>query len=82
MKLKDIKVSCHEGYKSAERPDGFVCEGRTYAIVEITDRWYVGGVAPGSPCLNYFKVKTADGGMHLLRYNALFDAWALVIPDR
>jgi len=82
MQLKDITVACYDGFKSAERPTGFACDGIEYVIVEILDRWYEGSVEPGGPYLNYFKVRTADGGVHLLRYNGLFDAWALVVPDR
>jgi len=32
---------------------------------------------PGSPQVNYFKVRTAEGNLFLLRYLSLFDAWSV-----
>lgn len=78
MKFKSISVTTYNGYKSPERPLSFTCEGKTHIITEIIDRWYEGNRMPGEPYLDYFKVKTDDGNVHILRYNGLFDAWALV----
>ena len=81
MKFEDIQVSAYSGYRHAERPVGFRRHGKDYAVVEILDRWYGGSREPGSPCLDYFRVRADDGGTYLLRYNGMFDAWALVVDD-
>ncbi len=82
MKFKDCTVTSYAGYKSCERPTDFQYEGRSRAIIEIIDRWYEGCPEPGGPYLNYFKVRADDGKTWVLRYNGLFDAWAVVLPDR
>lgn len=82
MKFRECTVTCHAGYKSSERPINFIFDGHSYVVIDIIDRWYEGTPEPGSPYLNYFKVRADDGGTYVLRYNGLFDAWAIVIPDR
>ncbi len=81
MNYERIQVTCLDE-TSSERPISFVYRGRRLEIVEITDRWYEGGGSLCSPGLNYFRVRTDAEGEFILRYNALFDAWALLIPDR
>ena len=49
---------------------------------EILDRWYEGGLHPSEPALDYFKVQTTEGRVFLLRYNSLFDAWAIRVPPK
>jgi hypothetical protein len=46
-------------------------------VAMIVDRWYEGGVEPGSPEVNYFKVRTVEGEVFLLRYLSLFDVWTI-----
>jgi len=75
MRYEKVEVECYSGYKANERPVAFVQNGRRYEIVEILDRWYEGGLDPTRPPINYFKVKTKEGHIFLLRYLSLFDAW-------
>jgi hypothetical protein len=82
MQLEVIEVRCYAGYKSNERPVSFSLRGREYHIIEIIDRWYEGSADSSMPLINYFKVKTDDGGHHIIRYNRLFDKWSLAIQDR
>ena len=42
--------------------------------------FFEGGREAGGPSLDYFKVRTREGLVFLLRYNALFDGWAIVVP--
>jgi hypothetical protein len=72
-----IHVECYSGHKANERPHAFTYQGRRREVEEIVDRWYEGGVAPGRPTTNYFKVKTTDGDIFILRYLSLFDAWSI-----
>lgn len=80
MILERVDVACYGGYKAHERPRTFVFRGRRWEVAEIIDRWYEGSPQAGGPSLDYFKVRTREGTVFLLRYNALFDGWAIVIP--
>jgi len=73
----EVQVECYEGYKSRETPRRLIANKEVIEITEILDRWYEGGVQAGSVVLNYFKVRAGDGKTHILRYNALFDRWAM-----
>jgi hypothetical protein len=77
MPYEKIPVECYSGYKVNERPVAFTFRGRRWEVAEIVDRWYEGGLQPGHPQVNYFKVRTAEGNLFLLRYVALFDAWSI-----
>jgi len=77
MDFEQITVECYSGYKVNERPVAFTCRGRHRRITEIIDQWYEGGVEPDRPASDYFKVRTEEGDIFLLRYNSLFDAWSL-----
>lgn len=77
MEWLEVQVECYEGYKSRERPQRLITKDGVIEIIEVVDRWYEAGVRPGSVVLNYFKVKGGDGKIYLLRYNALFDRWAM-----
>jgi len=57
-----------------ERPVAFIYQDRRWAISEILDRWYEGGIEPGRPTVDYFKVR-ADGEEFILRYEAETDEW-------
>ena len=72
-----IQVECYSGYKANERPVAFTYQRRRREVEEIVDRWYEGGVDPGRPATDYFKVKTTDGDILILRYLSLFDAWSI-----
>jgi hypothetical protein len=82
MTFEQIHVECHGGYKAHERPDAFTFQGRRWEVSEIIDRWYEGSREAGGPALDWFKVRTREGNVFLIRYNALFDAWALVVPGK
>jgi hypothetical protein len=49
-------------------------------IYDILDRWYEGGMDPDEPVIDYFKVKTADGNVFILRYEKEADAWSISLP--
>ncbi len=81
MPYEVIHVECYSGYKADERPVAFTLGERRREIAEIIDRWYEGGLKPGQPQVNYFKVKSVDGGEFLLRYVFLFDAWSVWVEE-
>jgi len=76
-----IEVECYSGHRANERPLAFTLRDRRFEIEEIVDRWYEGGLDPGRPELQYFKVRTTEGQLFLLCYNAHFDAWVTTSPD-
>ena len=76
-----IAVECYSGHRADERPVAFTLRDRRFEVEQIVDRWYEGGLEPGRPELRYFKVRTTEGRLFLLRYNTLFDAWTTTWPD-
>jgi len=79
MPYERIKVECYSGYKANERPVAFIFQGSRREIREIIDRWYEGGLEAGRPEIDYFKVRTTDGQVFILRYQSLFDAWSIQV---
>ena len=77
MQCETIVVESYSGYKANERPVAFTFQGRRWEVSEIVDRWYEGGLQSGGPEKNYFKVRTVEGNVFLLRYLSLFDVWSV-----
>ena len=82
MPYKSIEVECYSGYRANERPVAFTFQERRWQVEEIIDRWYEGEVQSNEPALDYFKVRTVEGRVFLLRYNSLFDAWSIRVPPK
>jgi hypothetical protein len=70
-------VECYSGYKANERPVAFSCQDRRWEIADIIDRWYEGGVSADRPVVNYFKVRTGEGLIFILRYAGQSDSWSV-----
>jgi hypothetical protein len=79
MDYEQIQVECHSGYKSNEYPVAFTYQGYRWEVSEILDRWYEGGIKPNDPMIDYFKVRTNEGRVFLLRYLRLFDLWTVKV---
>ena len=77
MIFENISVECYSGHKVNERPLAFTFQGRRHEIKEIVDRWYEGGLDATRPATDYFKVRTTENQLFLLRYLSLFDAWSI-----
>jgi len=67
MAYETIKVECYSGYRVNERPVAFTFQDRHWEVREIVDRWYEGGIDPSRPEIRYFKVRTTDGRIFLLK---------------
>jgi hypothetical protein len=65
-----IQVECYAGYRDAEEPRSFTLGERRFAVIEIIDRWY-------APDHRYFKVKSDDGRVFVLRHDANSGEWEL-----
>jgi hypothetical protein len=75
--FEDVEVESYSGYKGEESPRAFVYLSRRYEILEILDRWYEGGVDPQALRQDYFRVKTREGEIFLLRYTPRYQSWTL-----
>ena len=74
-----IHVECLSGYKANERPVAFTYRNERLEIRDIIDRWYEGGLDARWPEIDYFKVRTTGGKIHLLRYLSVLDIWTIRI---
>jgi hypothetical protein len=73
-----ISVECYAGYRAEEAPRALHWGGRRFAVQEILDRWYQAGTDPQTPSADYFKVRTEDGAIHIIKYEPAIYAWYLV----
>jgi hypothetical protein len=69
-----VNVEAHAGFKAEEYPKAFSIGEKTFRVEKILDRWY--GVDHA-----YFKIRTDDGGLYILRYDQGTDSWELVYMD-
>jgi hypothetical protein len=79
LDYKAIQVECYSGYKANEHPVAFTYQNERREIQEIVDCWYEGGLDASRPVIDYFKVRTTDGKIFLLRYLSAFDVWSIRI---
>ena len=78
-KLFPVKVECYSGYRSDEYPACFYLNNFCFEIREIIDQWYQGDLNPDYPPANYFKVKTNDKKIYILKHDEHSDKWFLWI---
>jgi len=55
-----LRVECYAGRKADERPLRFQLGEREYRVEEVLDQWY-------GPDDTFFKVRTGDGNLYILR---------------
>jgi hypothetical protein len=75
--FEEIQVECYSGYKGEESPRTLVYSGKRHEIAEILDRWYEGNLDPTALRHDYFKVKTTDEEVFLIRYTPRYQSWTL-----
>jgi hypothetical protein len=80
MELERIIVHTRDEYREAQDPLDFEWRGRTFGVAMILDRWYEGSLDSTRFPLLYFKVRTSEGEIYLLRYHEFFRAWSIVAP--
>ena len=68
--MKGIRVESYAGYRSGERPLRFVLGERAHEVLDIEDRWY-------SPDAAFFRVRSDDGNVYVLRHDEETDVWTL-----
>jgi hypothetical protein len=82
MRLERITVLTRDEYQQAQEPYAFEWRDKRFTVACILDRWYEGYLDSTRMPLRYFKVKTTDGEVLILRYHELFRAWSVLVPDR
>ncbi len=74
-----VDVEAYAGYKAGESPRAFSWRGRRVVIEEVVDRWYQASRDPSLPSADYFKVRTTDGEVFILRLDNESQAWYLKV---
>ena len=67
-----ISVDCYAGYRGEETPLRFRLGNGLIEIAEVVDRWL-------APDHRYFKVRTSEGEMYILRNDKTTGVWELAL---
>ncbi len=65
-----VRVECYAGYRGEETPRRFSFGERQVEVDEGVDRWL-------APDHRYFKVRCDDGGVYVLRHDAVSGRWEM-----
>ncbi len=65
-----VRVECYAGYRGEETPRRFSFGERQVEVDEVFDRWL-------TPDHRYFKVRGSDGGVYVLRHDAVSGRWEM-----
>ncbi len=66
----EIRVECYAGYRGQQEPAAFWLGERRLEVREILDRWI-------GPDYRYFRVRTDEPDLYVLRHDAAHDRWTL-----
>ncbi|SFM49242.1 hypothetical protein [Thermodesulforhabdus norvegica] len=77
-----VEVETLDFYTGQQEPRRFYWKNRWWTIDDVIDRWYEGYADETRVPMRYFRVRTLEGGVFILRYNQLFDRWALLVKER
>ncbi len=72
--MADLVVEAYSGYKGEETPRVFTHEGIRRQILQIIARWY-------TEQHSYFRVRTDEGDVYVLRYDLENVAWEIVMQE-
>ena len=67
-----IEVDSMSGVADAQEPRSFLLGSRRIGVLEIVDRWL-------SPVHAYFKVRTDDGALYILRHDVPTRQWEMTL---
>ena len=67
-----IQVDSVPGAAGAQEPHGFRLGAQRVGVLEILDRWL-------APTHAYFKVRTDDGALYILRHDLPEDHWEITL---
>jgi len=69
-----VRVECYAGHRGEETPQRFYLGERAVGVAEVLDRWL-------DPTHRYFKLRGDDGGIYILRHDALTGDWDMTLFD-
>ncbi len=72
--MADLVVEAYSGYKGEETPRVFTHEGIRRQILQIIAQWY-------TEQHSYFRVRTDEGDVYVLRYDLENVAWEIVMQE-
>ena len=75
--LIPIDVETYAGHKADEIPRAFWLAGQRFPVEEVIDRWYQADRDPSLPSASYFRVRTVDGALFLLKRDNETTGWFL-----
>lgn len=70
--LFQVRVVCYAGYRGEETPRRFYLGSRQIEVAEVIDRWL-------SPDHRYFKLRSIDHDLYILRHDSDADCWELTL---
>jgi hypothetical protein len=68
----EVRVECYTDQTGEETPRRLWLDDRTLEVAEAMDRWLALGH-------RYFKVRTVDGAIYILRHDMPLQRWELVM---
>lgn len=72
-----IRVEAYAGSRGGEEPRALLDHGRRRTVTDVLDRWLGSSPHPTDSPQDYFRVRTDDGQVSLIRYDRTFGAWAI-----
>jgi len=73
--LLRVRVQCYAGYRGEQRPLRFYINQRCVEVKELIDQWY-------GPDYRYFKLRSDDEGIYILRHAIKEEYWELTMFTR
>jgi hypothetical protein len=73
-----IEIECYAGYKADETPRRFRFDKNWIEVEAVVEQWRQVERLPISPRADYFKVRTGDGRLYLLKHDLDARQWLLV----
>jgi hypothetical protein len=72
MSTISIRVECYAGHRGEQTPRAVIVANRRIDAIEVLDQWL-------APDHRYFKLKSADGDIYIVRHDSLNGDWELTM---
>ena len=67
-----VRVECRAGHRGEQTPKRFYLDDRAIEAREVLDAWL-------APDHRYFKLSDREGGIYILRHDAVDDRWEVTL---